>query len=588
MKYSLPKNCNSILNSDGILYFAQRLEEMLFNYTIDLYRMPLLNTHGLMKEYCIVAKKVQKEEVREYQREQVYDEFIYSFRNDIVLKECWGQQNIDTVIKTFGSSSEQEKLNTISYLNASYDNGIYYFWCKETVKKYVEQPRQKKKLEASIRCWLPEIINMGYNADFIYSKLKNKFFSNKAITDNSINEFLDQFDFMMHEYSVYFSVSNLALKFKDILEKRLRLRFDDDKNFTYFKKDKNKVIVYFDKIKAFCPNTAAEMAYRRLDLFFSFYKFVGNKRVFPIQNKSMVIEKNKPPIFVDAHKLSYNIIDDIDFKNIGTTSDRLITGLLINAKSEYTLLRKSIELHNTALTVPDLKSGFLNLWAAIEVLCRPKNKGNKFEYVSKIVLPILKKNYLPSIINNIVDCIKDNLSEEAYNEVINLVGEVGCSNKKIFYLLLLPKYQDERKRVYEILANYPVLRSRVAVIAELNTTKKIKEFIDKYAQRITWHLYRMYRTRNAIIHSGEVPQNIKYLGEHLHSYVDSTLTEFIVKLSGDIPFDSTNNVITDIKFTIERLKNILEDDQEIDESIVDVLIHPELGYVMHCKEHVSD
>lgn len=98
----------------------------------------------------------------------------------------------------------------------------------------------------------------------------------------------------------------------------------------------------------------------------------------------------------------------------------------------------------------------------------------------------------------------------------------------------------------------------------------------------------MYRTRNAIIHSGEVPHNIKYLGEHLHSYVDSTLSEFIVKLSGDIPFETTNNVITDIKFATGRLESILEKEQKIDENIVDILIHPELGYVMNCKDHVSN
>ena len=64
---------------------------------------------------------------------------------------------------------------------------------------------------------------------------------------------------------------------------------------------------------------------------------------------------------------------------------------------------------------------------------------------------------------------------------------------------------------------------------DIKTTKDLKQFIDRYVQRVTWHLYRMYRARNAIIHSGEVPHNLRYLGEHLHSYVDSTLTEFIVK-----------------------------------------------------------
>lgn len=588
MKYSIPRKCDNFSEIDGILYFAQRLEEMLFDYTVDLFRMPLLNTHGLIKEYCSVTKKVEKNEVREYQRDIVFEEFSASFKSDIVIKECWGQDNIDRILKSFGSSSKQEKNDTIAYLNATFDNGKYYYWCVDTIKKYVRLPKQKKKIEATIRCWVSEILSMGYNSDYIYNELKKHFFSNGKITESSVDDFLDIFNFEYHKYTVYFSVSNIALKFKEILEKRIRLCFNNDGNFSLFKKDKDKVIVYFEDIKAPCPNIAAEIAYNRLDLFFSFYKFVGNKRFFSIQKKAMIIEEQQSPIFVNAHKFSYNIIDDTDFAKIGATSDNLLTGLLINAESEYSLLRKSIELHNTALAVPDLKSGFLNLWSSIEVLCQPKNEGNKFEYVLKNVIPILKKEYLYSVIEDIIKCLKDNLPKCKYEEVLGLSNEIGCDIKKIFYLLFLPQYKEERKKIYGILGDFPVLRSRIACIAELDTTKKVKEYVGKYAQRVTWHLYRMYRTRNAIIHSGEVPHNIKYLGEHLHAYVDATLEEFVTKLSGDIPFDSTNNVIMDIKFATERIDNILEKDQKIDEKILDVLIHPEIGYTIQYKEHISN
>ena len=193
-----------------------------------------------------------------------------------------------------------------------------------------------------------------------------------------------------------------------------------------------------------------------------------------------------------------------------------------------------------------------------------------------------------SVIEDIIKCLKDNLPKCKYEEVLGLSNEIGCDIKKIFYLLFLPQYKEERKKIYGILGDFPVLRSRIACIAELDTTKKVKEYVGKYAQRVTWHLYRMYRTRNAIIHSGEVPHNIKYLGEHLHAYVDATLEEFVTKLSGDIPFDSTNNVIMDIKFATERIDNILEKDQKIDEKILDVLIHPEIGYTIQCKEHISN
>lgn len=184
--------------------------------------------------------------------------------------------------------------------------------------------------------------------------------------------------------------------------------------------------------------------------------------------------------------------------------------------------------------------------------------------------------------------MKSNMTEQSYNRIMEEVTEVGCEKKKCFYLFLLPKYNDLRKELMDELKNCPVIRSRVSMLGDIKTTKNLKGLIDKYVQRITWHLYRMYRTRNAIIHSGEISANIKYLGEHLHSYVDSTVTEFIAKLSGDIPFESVENVMVDIKFAVDNLENAITKERDIDEKIVNILIHPEMGAVMHCEEHIEE
>ena len=82
MKFSLPSNRNENFEYDGILYYEQRLEEMLFDYSIDLYRMPLLNTHQLLYEYCSVYAKVEFEGVKEYQRNNLFDELLESLKKE--------------------------------------------------------------------------------------------------------------------------------------------------------------------------------------------------------------------------------------------------------------------------------------------------------------------------------------------------------------------------------------------------------------------------------------------------------------------------------------------------------------------------
>lgn len=587
MKYSVPINRENLKEIDGVIYFFHRLEEMLFDYTVDLYKMPLLNTYRLIKEFCDVHKRMANGEVKEYQLNVVFDELIESLKSDIVLKECWGQEKVDRIVGSFGSSSNQAKCDTIKYLNSLFGNGKYYNWCVQVINKYVAQPKKKQKIEAALRCFLPELISLGYNPNFVYNTLK-KTLSREVIVESSASNFIKIFDFKREKYRVYFCVSSMAKKYEEILKNRLNVHFEDDGNFARFKKDNNKIIIYFDEIYALCPNSAATIAYERLDLFFSFYKFVSDQKSFSMKQRAMVVDENDGFIFLPIQSLTYNIINRIDYDEIGAQSDMLITGLLINAKSEYYLLSKSLEMHNTALAIPDLKSGFLNFWSSIEVLCKNVNAESKLESVLKVVIPILKKDYLISIIQDIDNSLKLNMTKEDYEWLLQQIEEQGCSKKKLFYMIFLSKYEELRGKLNDKLTYYPVLRTRISLLSKMNSTQLLNDFINKYVQRVKWHIYRMYRARNAIVHSGEIPKNIKYLGEHLHSYVDSTLGEFVVKLSGEIPFKSIEDILVDVRFALLRLESVLDKNQPIDDKILNMIIHPEIGHTMDCEEHLSD
>lgn len=586
MKYSVPKQIDASCDSDGIVFFAQRLEEMLANEAIDLNKMPLLNTHGLASEYCQVSKKVNDGDIKEYLRTAVFEEFVFSFNNDIVLKENWGKNNIEYVTKSFGSSCQKDKDNIISYIDATLDNGKYLRWAKNTILKYTALSKEKKNIEAALRCFLPELISWGYDPEFISTTLNAHFFKGKPINNTTVKNFLDIFDLKVHNYKVYFSVSSVVQHFKTILETRLPISFNDDGNYHFFKSDRNKIIINIKNIKARCPDTAAKRAYNILDMFLSFYKYVGDKKSIAMQNKAMVIEGNDKPSFVSSKQQTFAIIEEIDYVQIGRQSDDLITGLLNNAEDEYFMLSKAIELHNTAISVSDIKSGFLNLWSSLEVLSQDHNSDSKLGPVLNLVLPILKKDYILTQVHEFNKALKDNLSIEDYNYILNKISIKGCEKKKIFHLIFINEYTELREELYDKLSDFPILRSRLSMLSSFKTTKKLSRTIDSYIQRINWHLHRMYRTRNSITHSGDVPANLKFLGEHLHSYLDSTANEFIVKLSGDIPFRTREDIITDLKFALSQLDNHLNKDTPIDESIINILIHPEIGYTLNCENHI--
>lgn len=590
MKYTIPLKWEEEFNHDGFLYFLQRVEEMLFHYSSSLYRVPLLNTNSLIEEYCDVAEQVKQDIQKEYQLTKLFEEFLASFQNDIVLKECWGEENISKICKSFGSSSSNGKLETMYYLHSLFGNNIYYNWCVLTMKKYIHTSKEKKKLEQTIRCWLPELISFGYDANYIYIEIKNYLSKNIVLTANSFNEIINIFDFEIKKYKVYFGIPKSMFIFSELLKERLSLNLEDDGNFHEFKIDSRMAIVYFTNVPSLCPNLAANLAFERFNLFLKFYKFVGNKQFIRLNKKAMVIEEETQATnFVMLKQNMYHIADEINFNEIAETSDQLITGILSNAKSEqYGLLSRAIDLHNSALESTDLKSGYLNLWSSIEVLCSNEYSESKLKSVLNILLPILKKDYLSEVISDIEQSLNQNIGEDALKKLLSGVQTIGCNKKKLFYLCLLPEYKQLREESYVLLADFPVLRSRISQFGTLKNTEALSKVVNVYAQRVEWHIYRMYRVRNGIVHSGVFPEYLKDLGQHLHSYSDAILNEFSCKLGGDIPFDSAANVRSDVKFLFNNFEELFVTKQDLTEQIINKIIHPELSRVMECEKHLSE
>ena len=82
------------------------------------------------------------------------------------------------------------------------------------------------------------------------------------------------------------------------------------------------------------------------------------------------------------------------------------------------------------------------------------------------------------------------------------------------------------------------------------TRKDLLNLSNQYAERITWHMYRLYRARNMIIHSGKRPTHIKDLGEHLHTYVDCLVKEVIISLALK-PLCQISNVFINLELEYE-------------------------------------
>jgi hypothetical protein len=550
--FTMNKSDENQIN-DGILYFSQRIDEMLKHSTYHIYKAPVLNTYLLVEEYLITADQVKKGIIDQSHLKFIFEEFLESFDNDIIIKEYISEEEKTALVNKLNGSTEFDRNKVMHYILHRLSK--YDYWCKEYLLKIAPQEKEKRLIEQALRCYIPGLIDRGYSSDYIYYHNKTVFNQSDKNDLELLEEFLNRFDFKKRKYSVYVALHKNAQNFKEILIQKLGVDFDFDiseaKEFKYSGK---KYIVAKLEIEALDKRQAANIAYENLDIFYKFYRFMNDDRKKWFLNKCMVRYSDSDYAFVDLTVQRFNFPENEDAEKSSELSELMITALLTNAsRGSFNRIDKVISLHNTALENANLSNGFLNLWSILEVLFVSDKDRAKINEIERKAIPLLQKEYMIMLFKDLDGNLKDNLSIEQYNDIINSID--GNDNKyKIAALITLDKYDALRKKIYIYLKNYPILRSRISQMSTL--CKRRNTFLndlERFTRRIIWHIIRLYRTRNSIIHSGDKPNNLKPLGEHLHSYVDVCIWQLMVSLTSEKHLYSIDNVLIDEIFQIEKI-----------------------------------
>jgi hypothetical protein len=91
---------------------------------------------------------------------------------------------------------------------------------------------------------------------------------------------------------------------------------------------------------------------------------------------------------------------------------------------------------------------------------------------------------------------------------------------------------SERETLVEAAANSPLLQHRIATLAQrLGTHSAIKQTLETHAQDVSWHVQRLSRVRNAIVHGGSVPEDLTQLAAHLADYLWTILRDLLDELA---------------------------------------------------------
>lgn len=101
----------------------------------------------------------------------------------------------------------------------------------------------------------------------------------------------------------------------------------------------------------------------------------------------------------------------------------------------------------------------------------------------------------------------------------------------------------------------PLLQSRInETSGHLQSSEGVSHVMARHQTDVSWHLQRMYRARNRIVHEGATVLDLTLLSANLAAYLWTSLDELLTQLSRHRALQSIEDVVTKIDTTLASLE----------------------------------
>lgn len=527
----------------GLLFFVQRMYEMLFHYTIDIFRVPLLNTRLLSREFLKTCEEVRAGILKFESTNPILDELKSSLHQDPVVKELIPTQEKVFIEKKLSDRDSKNVFGGVQYLYNRMNNRAYYAATKDLLIKTASMPKEKKKIEAIARIFVTELISYGYTQNDIFHELQKTMLSKGSeVGIDDMKAFLDRFDFKKHSYNVYFVAKAIdgASPIEQVPFLRKLFTVEDDGNFTKAAQKCGAVgsdsVLLIPDINSLDAYGAAKDAEGRLEFAMRFHSFLINERIVRLSEKCVVVDiKTGDCAYPNCGEEAHHLIKPLPKDRSKLAEDSIETLILIFRETknidEFDRIVKAIDLHNSSITINSYQNSFLCLWTALEVLCEKEDNSQSVVYsICTAIASALELRYLTNILND----IENNLKKKgvSYQELLSSEREGGKPADRFAELVFSSDKECDFNSLLSLLEGNPLLINRLWELREQGKKpKNLVKRIESYGERVGWHVKRMYRTRNRIVHAGDTPQYLESLGEHLHMYLDEFIQELLSQLT---------------------------------------------------------
>ncbi|MBP64035.1 MAG: hypothetical protein CMJ62_21130 [Planctomycetaceae bacterium] len=532
-KWEQPENCQPLI------FFAQILEELLFDYSLSTYKPSAMNTSLLCGEARETIIEIEKGVITKPNLDHILRELLENLSKDQVAKKL-----IDFDVATIKSilldpkNPASSKKTTIELLCRQIDLRAYKKKNEELLINSICISACLKDIRELSRSYITTLLNIGYTSEHINS-IASKFFyhdKNEIITGNeAITDFIDHFQEEPNEFLVIYraskafkTISNACSSFNVEISGDLSHLEYNLSNYKFPLRD-DECFIITKNIKARDPNSAKARSDQKIETIATLFNLFHHKESPTFSHDCLIINQTKQ--LVHRSKKEINAMHkciDLTAEKAAPKMNKLIAEFSLE-KFSFQKFNRSAELHALALRTDSKENQMINLWIALESFVPAKDESleiSNIEHISKMVIPFINVYYFPKILSRLTSDLL-NWNRRAFIAAVKGIEGIGLVEKTA-KLLALPELEERRKALKSEFRQFYLLADRFSYLESVfSSTGNIKKALESHTIRIEWQIRRIYRARNLIVHSGKTPSYTSILIENTHEYLDCIFSLFI-------------------------------------------------------------
>ena len=534
MRYRNLKKFTNKNKTEGLVFFAQRSEELLFDYSLDSYKPSALHAPSLCSEAISTIKDINKGAIGKHNIEHILEELSHSISHDPVAKSLLDLPASKYILdpKKFNFDVLQNKLEI---LGRSLDPFRYFEKCSDLLLDAIIS-NKKISIDTLTKLFYTSLINIGVHKTHLYEKVVKFFYQKKESQEISCNRDFEKYKESIfpysHTFTIYFTVSNLINdiskslgKFKCKILNKLPEELHTLAKDNQFKRTENELYIQVSDITSLDYYTAREKAEQHLSQLRDLFTLFHHKTQITWSDRSIVSQccEDQPRI-VCLPKNSMEKGEDLKPERASQLLNHMLKSFQMRG-SDFSKFNRAVDFHGLSVNNSDPESQLLGLWIAIETIVPTNTQRTKINQIVDGITPFIYMNYIGRLVRTLAG---DMYRWHKYKSR-QIIKEVSSSPNlsrayKLLLLLSMPEHQNLRKKLYECCDDFHLIRYRAYCLSKhFSTPEKTLEMLNLHKQKVEWQLRRIYRTRNQIVHSGNTPSNIHTLIENGHDFLDQVI-----------------------------------------------------------------